>query len=135
MLFQDLLQITLRNHRALCPLLDKLRENDLKYTWSLPFPLIVTKAGKQHVLRTPPDLSGFYESLNLDPIALLEWYQEFALPRAEESPNRPPLSYPEKRSSKKMKHNRNASSHRGTPNPRSTSSRALDEDQMGAHSW
>lgn len=115
MLFQDLSQITLRNRRALRPLLDKLRENDLKYTWHFPFALIVTQAGKQHVLRTPADLPGFYESLNLDPIALLEWYQEFAIPHAEGGPNRSPLSSPDKRTSKKMKHNRGPSLHGGEP--------------------
>lgn len=32
MLFQDSSQITLRNHMALRPLLEKLRDRDLKYT-------------------------------------------------------------------------------------------------------
>lgn len=33
MLFHDLSQITLKNRRALHPLLDKLRERELRYTW------------------------------------------------------------------------------------------------------
>lgn len=59
MLCQDLSQITLRNRRGLRPLLDKLRENDLKYTWCFPFALIFTQAGKQHILRTPADLASY----------------------------------------------------------------------------
>lgn len=135
MLFHYLSQITLKNHRALRPLLDKLRASDLKYTWRFPFALTVTQAGKQHVLRTPTDLPDFFESLHMEPVALPKWYQEFVLPRAEGGPHRSPLSSPHKRLSKKMKHNRGPSSHGGTPNPRQATSKASEEDQGDLHTW
>lgn len=53
MLFQDLPQITLKNCRALRPLLDKLHEKDLRYTWRFPFALLVTHNGRQYSLRSP----------------------------------------------------------------------------------
>lgn len=40
--FQDLSPITLKNRRALHPLLDTLCEKDLKYQWQFPFALTVT---------------------------------------------------------------------------------------------
>lgn len=68
MLLQDLSQITLKNRRALCPLLDKLREKEIKYTWRFLFALIVSANGHQHVLRALADLPKFCEGLGLDPI-------------------------------------------------------------------
>lgn len=67
-LFQDLSQITLKNLRALRPLLDKLREKDIRYTWCFPFALLVTFEGRQHTLRTPDDLLEFFTALQIDPI-------------------------------------------------------------------
>lgn len=46
MFFQDLSQITLKNRRALRPLLDKLRERELGYTWRFPFAVLVNYNGK-----------------------------------------------------------------------------------------
>lgn len=105
MLFQDLSQITLRHRKALHPLLEILREKELRYMWHFPFALIVNHGGKKHVPRTPADLLDFCEAMNLDIINLLKWYQEFTLPLGEKSPPRSPFSSPEKRSSKKMKKN------------------------------
>lgn len=118
MLFQDLSQITLKNRRALRPLLDKLREKDLRYTWRFPFALIVATNGHQHILRTPSDLPDFCAGLGLDPVDLPDWYAEFALPPHNRSPSRSPFSTPEKRSSKKMKSSKAGSSKFNTPNPR-----------------
>lgn len=128
-------QITLKNQRALCPLLDKLREKQITYTWRFPFALVVTHTGKQHILRTLIDLPDFYESLNLEPIALPDWYQEFVLPWSEGGPQRSPISSPDKRASKRSKHSRGPSSHGGTPNSKNASSRALEEDESGAPDW
>lgn len=72
MLFQDLSQITLKNRRVLCPLLEQLRWKDIKYTWRFPFALDVTLAGKQHIPLLPANLPGFCEALNLDLIDLTE---------------------------------------------------------------
>lgn len=130
-----LLQIALRNRRALRPLLDRLGEQDLRYTWQFHFALVVTQAGKQHILRTPADLQGFFDSLKLDSVALPEWCQEFALPRADGGPPRSPFSTPDKRASKKMKQHRGLGSLRGMPNAKPASSRALEEDESGAHPW
>lgn len=99
-LFQDLSQITLKKCRALRPLLDKLREKDLRYTWRFPFALLVTHNGRQHTLRTPNDLPEFCNALQIDPIDLPEWYQEFTLPPKEWSPPHSPFTSPEKHQSK-----------------------------------
>lgn len=131
MLFQDLSQITLKNRRAMRPLLDKLRERDLRYTWRFPFALLVNHNGKQHILRSPVDLLEFCNALHLDPIELPEWYQEFHLPPLERSPPNSPLNSPDNRSLKKMKASRRgasqAGSQAGTPNLKPHSPRALDE--------
>lgn len=131
MLFQDLSQITLRNRRALHPLLDKLREKEIKYTWIFPFALVVTLTGKQHILHTPMDLPDFYDLLNLDPIPLPEWYQECALPRSEGGPHRSLISSPDKWASKRPKQSRGTSSLGGTPNSKVAPSRASEEDELG----
>lgn len=70
MLFQALSQITLKNRRALCPLLEKLRDRDFKYTWRFPFALIASANGHQHILRTPSDLLDFCAGLGLDLVEL-----------------------------------------------------------------
>lgn len=118
MLFQDLSQVTLRNRRALRPLLDKLRELDLRYTWRFPFALVVKLAGKQHILRSPAVLPDFCAGLGLDRVELPDWYQEFALPPPTRSPHSTPSSTPEKQFSKRMKHGRGGGQHSGTPNRR-----------------
>lgn len=105
-LLQDLSQITLKNRRALRPLLDALREKDLRYTWRFPFALLVTNHGKQHTLRTPEDLPDFCSALQLGLIDLPEWYQEFTLPPKDRSQPHSPLATPEKHHSKKQRHNR-----------------------------
>ena len=128
MLFQDLSQITLRNRRALRPLLEQLRRRDIKYTWRFPFALVVTLAGKQHILRTPPDLPGFCEALNLELMELPEWYQEFILPPLPRSPPDSPFSTPDKHRSKRPKHGRGSGSQAGTPAPRHTPARGLVTD-------
>lgn len=80
MLFHDLSQITLKNRRALRPLLEKLREKELRYTWHFPFALMVNHNRKQHTLRSQEDLPEFCQALQMDLVELLEWYQEFILP-------------------------------------------------------
>lgn len=72
MLFQDLSQITLQNRRALRPLLEKIREKDLRYSWRFPFALMVSYNGHQHTLRTPADLPEFCRALDMDQIDLPE---------------------------------------------------------------
>lgn len=128
MLFHDLSQITLKNRRALRPLLDKLRERDLRYTWRFPFALIVSANGHQHVLRTPADLPDFCAGLCIDPVDLPDWYADFALPPHDRSPPRSPFSTPEKRFSKKMKQGRSGGSKQGTPNSRPRVDRDQAED-------
>ena len=123
MLYQDLSQITLKNRRAMCPLLEQLREREIKYTWRFPFALVVTVAGKQHTLRTPTDLPYFCEALNLEPMALPDWYQEYTLPPLSRSPPDSPFSTPDKQKSKKQKQGRGGNSQAGTPAPRHTPAR------------
>lgn len=129
-LFQDLSQITLKNGRALWPLLDKLWEKDLRYTWHFPFALLVTHNGKQHMLRTPSDLPEFCNSLQLDQIDLPEWYQEFTLPPKDRSLPHSPLTTPEKHHSKKQKQTCHDAQLTGTPRNRPQSSKSTLDDWM-----
>lgn len=85
-LFQDLSPITLRNRRALWPLLNLLCENRIQYRWRFPFGLAATRAGKTTLLRVPDDLHAFCEALQLDPPLLPDWYDEFRLPEDEGGP-------------------------------------------------
>lgn len=126
MLFQDLSQITMKNRRALRPLLEKLRDRDLKYTWRFPFALIVSVSGHQHILRTPSDLPDFCAGLGFDLVDLPGWYADFVLPPHDRSRTRSPFSTPEKRLPKKMKHGKAGGFKTSTPNPRS----ALERDQV-----
>lgn len=91
---------------------------------ALPFTLLVNHNGWQHILRSPEDLPEFWHALQLGPIDLLEWYQEFLLPPLE---RRSPFASPEKQQSKKMKASRQGGSQAGTPNNKAHSSRAVDE--------
>lgn len=124
-LFQDLSQITLKNRRALRPLLEALRAKDLRYTWRFPFALLVSHNGKQHFLRTPSDLQEFCSALQLGEIDLPEWYQEFLLPTGDRSPPYSPTVTPEKHQAKKQKQNRLDGSIAGTPRGKAHSSRML----------
>lgn len=126
MLFQDLSQITLKNRRALRPLLEKLRAKDLRYTWRFPFALTVTYNGRQAILRSPADLPEFCEALDLEPMDLPEWYEEILQPPLIRSPPTSPLSSPDKRLSKKHKQNKGNSSHADTPRRLSGPSRAQE---------
>ena len=115
MLFQDLSQITLKNRRALRPLLDKLRERDMRYSWKFPFALSVTSGGRQPTLRDPDGLRDFCAALELDYVSLPDWYAEFLGPQPESSPLRSPFSTPEKRFHKRLKPHRMDGSKAGTP--------------------
>lgn len=114
MLFQDLSQITLKNHRALRPLLDKLMEKDLRYSWRFPFGLMVNHNGKQHILRYPEDPPDFCSTLQLGAIKLPEWYQEFLLPPLDHSSQRSPFASPDNRLSKKLRPSRHGGSQAGS---------------------
>lgn len=127
MLFHDLLQITLKNRRALWPLLEKLREKELCYTWRFPFALIVNYNGKQHTLCSPEDLPEFCQALQMDSAELPEWYQDFILPPLDKQQTRSPFTSPDKRHPKKMKSSRPGGSQAGTPSNRPHSSRGFED--------
>lgn len=117
MLFQDLSQITLKKRRALRPLLDKLRDRDLKYSWRFLFALVVSSNVHQHILRTPAELPNFCAGLRMDFVDLPDWYADFTLPPTNQTHSQ--LSTPEKRIPKKMRHGKAGGSKSDTPNPRS----------------
>lgn len=135
MLFQDLSQITLifiskkKKCRALHPLLDKLREIDLRYTWCFP----VCSPGEPHAAQITIS-RGSTGILQLELIDLPEWYQEFCLPPMERSMPSPLFTSPDNRSSKKMKASHHggsqAGSQAGTSNLKSHSSKVLDEYRL-----
>ena len=126
LLFQDLSPITLRNRRALRPLLDRLREKDIQYSWRFPFALVVSSNGQQHTLRTPADLPEFCDALGLDPVDVPDWYAEFLHPLPERSPPTSPLSTPDARLSKKAKHSKGGGSRAGTPRRQDAEPRKLN---------
>lgn len=123
MLFQDLSQITLRNRRALGPLLEKLRERDLRYTWRFPIAFNVSHNGHQFTLHTPADLPEFCEALDLGEIELPDWYAEFLHPLPTRSPPDSPLSTPDKRPTKKSKQGRGGGPKLDTPRRQADASR------------
>lgn len=128
-LFQDLSQITLKNRRALRPLLDKLREKEIRYTWRFPFALLVTSDGRQHTLRTPEDLPDFCDALQLGVVELPDWYQEFIITPQVRSPLRSPLNTPEKQHTKKQKHFRSDPQSSGTPRSRAHPDGSMMEER------
>lgn len=115
-LFQDLSHITLKNRRALRPLLEVLRERGIPYRLKFPFTFNATYKGKQCYLHMPEDIAIFCIQLNLLLIDLPEWYQEFRVPTfgntpphsLQASPSKPP-------SSKKSKLNKRSDPHYGKP--------------------
>lgn len=61
-----------------------------------------------------PDLPDFCDGLGLDPTELPDWYADFALPPCDRSPTHSPFSSPEKKQSKRMKHNKSGGAKTGT---------------------
>lgn len=103
-LFQDLSPISLKNRRALKPLLGVLREKGINYRWKFPA-LQASYNSKQFMLRVPDDLLHFCENLQIAPVELPDWYAEFRLPPAINnmpstsglSPEKSPFQYGKQR--------------------------------------
>lgn len=93
-LFQDLSPITLKNRRALKPLLEVLRHKGINYRWKFPFALQANYLGKQHMLKVPNDLQRFCEELQIATVDLPDWYAEFRTPPAINNPQFIPGSSP-----------------------------------------
>lgn len=90
-IFQELSGITLKHRRDLRPLLDTLRERDIRYKWKFPFCLSATHQGRTALLRVPEDLPRFCEMLGLPLVAVPDWYAAFRQsvnrwPKAREEP-------------------------------------------------
>lgn len=71
--FQDLSKYTLDRRRALKPLVEQLRKNNLQYRWKFPFQLQTQKEGLNIVFRDLEDLPQFVSTLNLPEIELPNW--------------------------------------------------------------
>ncbi|OCT92681.1 hypothetical protein XELAEV_18015743mg [Xenopus laevis] len=71
--FQDLCRNTLRQRRALKPILDLLKERSIKYSWGFPFALIVIKQGKSILIKSHKDIPYFLKALSLPPVAIENW--------------------------------------------------------------
>ncbi|OCT95484.1 hypothetical protein XELAEV_18013169mg [Xenopus laevis] len=71
--FQDLSRNTLRQRRALKPILDLLKERSIKYRWGFPFALIVIKQGKSILIKSHKDIPYFLKALSLPPVAIENW--------------------------------------------------------------
>lgn len=83
-IYQDLLAITLKNHRDLRPLLEALRNKGICYRWKFPFGLSATHQGRSALLtllRVPEELEAFCKHLDLPYIHLPDWYAEFQVPK------------------------------------------------------
>lgn len=79
-LYQYLSPITLRNRKALRPLLKILNDNQIQYRWQFLFGLAAAKDGHNALLRVQEDLFSFCDILQLDPPLQPDWYEEFRLP-------------------------------------------------------
>ena len=123
-LYQDLSPITLKNRRALRPLLEVLKTKDITYRWKFPFALQATYNGRQFTLRIPEELQKFCECLQIIPMDLPEWYAEFRLP--PEINNMPPKQGP---SPAKSPFQQNRS--RGSNNRSSYNSPAAKNPRLG----
>lgn len=78
-LYQDLSQITVRQHRALRPLLQQLRARNLVYKWQFPFCLSTTYQKRSYNLCTPGDLPDFCTQLQMEVLFLPDWRPDFLL--------------------------------------------------------
>lgn len=131
-IIQDLSPNTLNNRRALRPLLEILCRQR-PYKWKFPFALNVTFRGRQLYLRTPNDLQDFCQDLQISPVDLPDWYQEFCNPPKAQgvqvSPHSTPTKPPNKRGKYQKQHNLGPSS---TPK-HSNASRASRETMRPNH--
>lgn len=93
-LFQDISPITLKNRRALKPLLEVLRHKGINYRWKFPFALQANYLEKQYLFKVPDDLQKFCEDLQIAPVDLPDWYAEFCTQPAINNPQFVPGSFP-----------------------------------------
>lgn len=73
LLFQDLSKFTLDRRRALKPLVEQLRRNNLQYRWKFPFQLQAQKEGLTAVFSDLEDLPQFLAILKLPIVELPDW--------------------------------------------------------------
>lgn len=73
LLFQDLSKFTLDRRRALKPLVEQLRRNNLQYRWKFPFQLQVQKEGLTAAFSDLEDLPQFLATFNLPEVELPDW--------------------------------------------------------------
>lgn len=74
--YPDLARDTLTRRRHLKPLLDLLKEQNIKYTWGFPACLIGSREGKTAKLRFPGDLEKFCGKLEIQAPPLPDWASE-----------------------------------------------------------
>lgn len=72
-LFQDLSKFTLDRRRALKPLVEQLRKNNLQYRWKFPFQLQAQREGLNATFSDLEVLPQFLATLNLSEIELPDW--------------------------------------------------------------
>lgn len=73
LLFQDLSKYTLDRRRALKPLVEQLRKNNLQYRWKFPFQLQAQREESTATFSDLEDLPQFLTILKLSDIELPDW--------------------------------------------------------------
>ncbi|XP_075441338.1 uncharacterized protein LOC142486763 [Ascaphus truei] len=92
LIFQDLSPVTLARRRNLGPLTKTLRDNGVRYRWTFPFGLSVTRGGKTMLIREPEEGPAMMHKLGLgeapvhssphEPTLDPNWSQSPKAPRA-----------------------------------------------------
>ena len=72
-IFSDLSLETLARRRVLKPLLKRMMDLNMKYTWGFPACLVGTKDGRSATLRFPEDLEEFCKKLDIQIPDLPGW--------------------------------------------------------------
>ncbi|XP_066439048.1 uncharacterized protein [Eleutherodactylus coqui] len=80
LILPDLARRTLQQRKALKPVVDVLREQNIPYRWGFPFQLTASREGRSASFRTLNDLPKFLETLNLPPTTLPDWPAPLSLP-------------------------------------------------------
>lgn len=73
-LYHDFPQITLQKHKALCPLLDTLKESNIPKKGKMPFSLQVGSGGSTTHLRYPEEAYSFCEILGIPADEISDWH-------------------------------------------------------------
>lgn len=84
-LYPDISRRTLFKRGSVHPLLEVLREAEIKYRWGFPFSLTAARNRKTATLRTKDDLKSFVEKLDLPLVDFIDWRIHFLGPPLQQA--------------------------------------------------